>query len=160
MKLREINEKMEKIENLLAKTGGDLTEEIQAELEKVELAETEKLENIGFLILESKADSEKYTNEIKRLQALKKQADNKQKSLKQYLSWYLNLKGYNKFNTDLVKFSFRSSKSVQITDINKLPADCIKIEKKEDKTAIKKLILAGEVVEGAELIENKSLQVK
>jgi len=159
MKLREINEKLQNLESLLAETGGELTDEVQQQLEKVELAENEKLENIGFLILEAKSDSEKFKLEIDRLSKLKKQADNKQKSLKQYLTWYMNLKGYDKFNTDLVKYSFRTSKSVNITDLNALPDSCIKIEKKADKTVLKELLKVG-AVNGAELVENKSLQVK
>lgn len=160
MKLREINEELQKIEILLDETGGELTDEIKEKLNKIELAETEKLENIGFLIQESKLDSEKLASEIKRLQALKKQADNKQVSLKNYITWYLNFKGYDKFKTDLVKYCFRTSKSVLITDENLLPDNCIKIKKEADKTAIKKEILAGIEIKGAELVENKNLQVK
>jgi len=160
MKLREINEQMERIENLLAENGGEFTDEIQTELNNLEMGESDKLENIGFMIQECKTDSEKFKIEIDRLTKVKKQLDNKQKSLKEFASWYLNQKGYDKFNAGLVKYSFRTSKTVDISDVNTLPMEYIITEKKADKKALKEAILVGETIAGVELVVNKNIQIK
>ena len=113
MNLRKINQELLNIESLLEETGGELTDEIKNKLNLLEIEEKSKLENIGLFIHQKKAESDMFDNEIKRLQALKKQADNKEKSLKKYLSWYFISTGIKKFDAGLVKYSFRKSKSVE-----------------------------------------------
>ncbi len=67
-----------------------------------------------------------------------------------------------KFKTDLHSFSLRNSTKTVIDDEKLIPST-YKTEVttyKVDKTSIKKDILAGEVIEGVHLEENKSLQIK
>ena len=144
---------------MLEESGGELTPEIKDTINKLDIEEKSKLENIGLLIQSKKEESEMFKNQIDRLQKLKKQAENKQKSLKEYLSWYFNSTGINKYDAGLVKYSFRTSKQVNITDINALPNGCTTMEIKPDKKYIKDLLKLNSIP-CAELVENKSLQVK
>jgi cell fate (sporulation/competence/biofilm development) regulator YmcA (YheA/YmcA/DUF963 family) len=58
--------------------------------------------------------------------------------------------------------SMRTSQSVKITNINKLPAWAVdlRVEKTANKTKIKEAIKEGEAIEGAELIESEYVVFK
>ena len=65
------------------------------------------------------------------------------------------------FNSKVVrKVTFRSSQAVNITDENLIPNNYIKVETKIDKESLKRDLKAGLVIEGAELVTNKNLQIR
>jgi hypothetical protein len=72
----------------------------------------------------------------------------------------MNLHGIEKIDTDTLKISLRRSKSVEVVDIDLLPFNCLKIEKKAIKSEIKKLIEEGMEIEGAKIVENLNLNFK
>lgn len=105
-------------------------------------------------------------DEIKRCQEKKakqeaniKRTKNHQEYLKEL---QMDLLGGEKLKTDEYTFSYRTTKSVNITDESKVLDNNIFIKTKieVDKTAIKKAIENGDEVLGAEIIENKSLSVR
>ena len=99
--------------------------------------------------------------EIKRLQALKKQNDTLVSRLKNNLLQAVNL--FGNFEAGFLKFSTRKSKQVIVNcDVNDLPKEykVVKVTETADKTAIKKAIEQGELIEGCELVENLNLQIK
>ncbi|MDX5586529.1 MAG: siphovirus Gp157 family protein [Aureibaculum sp.] len=99
--------------------------------------------------------------EIKRLQALKKARVNVVSRLKETISQAMKLYEVDEIVTPLVKINFRKSKSVVISDIEALPANCKIIETKPiSKTEIKKMIESGTEVSGASIVENQNLQIK
>ena len=61
-----------------------------------------------------------------------------------------------------MKLSYRKSESVNITDIDSVPKEYIKIktEVSADKTNIKKAIKTGQYIDGAELVTNINMQIK
>lgn len=69
-------------------------------------------------------------------------------------------KGIEKLEVGTFKAGYRKSESVEIINLDVIPADFIKVEIKADKTAIKKAIKAGEVVEGAEVRTNMNFYIK
>ena len=99
--------------------------------------------------------------EIKRLQAMKKVSNNTIDRLKDSL---LNaVKIFGSFDSGLVNFGTRKSTSINITcDVNDLPKEykTIKVTEAADKTALKKAIQSGEVIEGVELVDNLNLKIK
>ena len=101
--------------------------------------------------------------EEKKLADRRKVKENKAKSVKQFLSDYLQIEEIKKFETARIKLSFRKSESVNVTvAAEKLPSEYYK-EKTEytaDKIEIKKALKAGVEIAGAELVESNNLQIK
>ena len=128
-------------------------------LDYLSMERDSKIENIGLWIKDLKAEADAIKNEIANLQKRKKVAENKAESLKNYLEYALD---GQKFKTARLSVSYRRSESVNVTDPTKLPEDLIEtiIDIKPNKTEIKKAIKAGLAVDGAELIEKTSIQVR
>ena len=100
--------------------------------------------------------------EIKRLQALKKSISNQINSRKEYIVRNMEMMGITKIETELGNLSLRKSKSVNIYDESLIDKKFIEVETKEkiSKTEIKKAIEAGENVQGANIVEKNSLNIK
>ena len=88
-----------------------------------------------------------------------KRAERKVESLKRYVSKALEGK---KFKTDRVEASWRKSESVEFEgNVMSLPEHCIRVKEPEiNKTELKKLLKAGQEIEGAWLVEKQNLQIK
>lgn len=166
MKLYEINEKIEVLLNrevIDVETGEVFDDSGFEELKLLEAERGLKLENIGLFIKNLDADILAIKEEEKKLADRRKVKENKSKSVKQFLSDYLQIEGVKKFETARIKLSFRKSESVNVTvAAEKLPSGYYK-EKTEytaDKAEIKKAIKSGIAIAGAELIESNNLQIK
>lgn len=149
-----------RINDMLMETGGELTPELEEAL--IINAENFQLKVEGYATsihrfdaLEEAADAE-----IKRLTAIKKSAQGAKKRLKDTLAYAMDTFGYDKYDLGLHKLSFRSSQAVNITDENLIPNNYIKVETKIDKESLKRDLKAGLVIEGAELVTNKNLQIR
>lgn len=161
MKLYELTQNYRNLENL--EEQEDLTVEmIQEALGQVEEDINTKIENTCKVIKEIEVDVLGIDEEIKRLTNFKKQKENTVKKLKEYIEFEMNGIGLNKIEGKLFKVSFRKSKAVKIIDETKIPKEFIKVKTTENisKTDLSKALKNGEVIEGAELIENRSLQIK
>ncbi|MDU1053331.1 siphovirus Gp157 family protein [Clostridium baratii] len=161
MKLYELTQNYRNLENL-GEQEGLTVEMIQEALGQVEEDINTKIENTCKVMKEIEADALGIDEEIKRLTVLKKQKENTAKKLKEYIEFEMNGIGLNKVEGKLFKISFRKSKAVKILDETKIPKEFIKIKTTEtiSKTELSKALKNGEIVEGAELIENRSLQIK
>lgn len=161
MKLYELTQNYRNLENL-GEQEGLTVEMIQEALGQVEEDINTKIENTCKVMKEIEADALGIDEEIKRLTVLKKQKENTAKKLKEYIEFEMNGIGLNKVEGKLFKISFRKSKAVKILDETKIPKEFIKIKTTETilKTELSKALKNGEIVEGAELIENRSLQIK
>jgi len=140
---------------------GELTPELEsaltinkAELEVKSIAYTE-------VIKQRESLNTRIDEEIKRLQALKKQNDTLVTKLKNNLLNAVNL--FGNYEAGFLKFSTRKSKAVIVDiDTNDLPKEfkTIKVTEAADKNAIKKAIENGNEVRGCYIIENTNLQIK
>lgn len=121
-----------------------------------------KLDNVGAFIKNEAAELDAINAEIDRLKQRATVKKNRIERLKNYVSDSLLSTGDMKFETGRVAYSFRKSTTVNITDMNALPAEYVKVktETAADKTAIKKAIQAGATVNGAILEEKQNLQIK
>ena len=158
----------------------DLTTEYQNALDSIKIDE-ETGEVSGFEVLDAldasfEDKAEAYALHIKNLEAMAAAMDAEAKALKarkeatqkradtvkEHLAFAMAPVGKDKVTTARAALSFRKSTSVQIADETKLPEDLwtVKTVRNPDKTAIGKLLKAGEAVPGAELKESKNLQVK
>ena len=165
MKLYELTQNYRNLESLLDNLGeqeGLTVEMIHGVLGQVEDDINTKIENTCKVIKEIEADSIGIDEEIKRLSALKKQKENTVKKLKEYVEFEMNGIGLTKVEGKLFKISFRKSKVVKVIDETKIPKEFIKIKTTEtiSKIDLGKALKNGEIIEGAELVENKSLQIK
>ena len=120
---------------------------------------SEKIENIALWIKNLEADAEAFKREEEAFEERKKAAANKAESLRRYLDTALN---GQKFATERVSVSFRSSKAVQIAENTELPAEYIKtkVEKMPDKKKIGDALKNGISVPGCALVTNRNMQIK
>lgn len=151
--LYEINES---IMSLVDEETGEITD-IEA-LNTLQIERDTKIENIALWIKNLKADAEMFKAEKQAFDEKQKRAEKKAENLKEYLSGVLC---GQKFKTGRVDCSFRSSESVNVTDISVIPTEYLRFaEPTADKTAIKAAIKAGKEIAGAEIVSKRSLIVK
>lgn len=172
MKLYEINSALESIlSNYLyfgdtmvdAETGEVLEDEAAAlvikELNDLQLAKSEKLENIACWIKGMDADITAMKTEEKNLSARRKALENKRERVFNWL--YESLDG-EKITSPRVKVSYRKTTSVEVTDLSEIPDTFrrVKVTEEADKAAIKDAYKAGELVPGTQLVERLSMSIK
>jgi len=140
---------------------GVLTPELEEELiiKKSEL----EVKSIAYaeVIKQRESFNVRIDDEIKRLQALKKQNDTLVLKLKSNLLQAVSI--FGNYEAGFLKFSTRKSKQVVIDyDVNDLPKQykTVKVTETADKVAIKKAIEGGQEVYGCRLVENVNLQIK
>lgn len=160
MNLYQINEA---IYSLVDEETGEILD--SEAFEALTMARDQKLENVALwyknLIAEAAAIKAEKDNLAEREKRCKKKAD----SLKRYLEQALA--GSN-FKTARVICSFRTSKKVEIKDeaafIKAMEEaknfEFLKYKAEVNKTAITEAIKAGQVVAGAELVENSNISIK
>ena len=149
-----------RINEMLEESGGEVTPEIEEALVLNEENFSIKVDGYLQSIAKYSDAEELIANEIKRLSALKKTAANIKENLKKRLANGMEIMGYDKLDLGLHKLSFRSSTAVNITDECLIPAEYIIVETKVDKVKIKDALKGGAMIAGAELVNNKSLQIR
>lgn len=173
--LYELTAAQSAIEDALYENGGELTPELEEQLAETREALPAKIDGYNHILarlagMEAAADAE-----IKRLQALKKTAQNAQKSLKGHLLNAMQTFGIEKIEGSTCKvFRRLSPEAVNITDETRvftpfvekaqefqlsLP-DWLKVDITINKTALKTHLQNGELVAGAELVRNESVVIK
>ena len=127
--------------------------------DELQMEREQKLESVALWYKNLMSEADQYKQEKDRFAIKQKNAETKAESLKRYLD--TALKG-SKFGTIKVNISYRKSQSVDIEDVDKLPARFKTQETtiKADKTAIGKVLKAGEVIDGAKLIDSNNIQIK
>ena len=160
--LFKISNDMQLIVNELIANGGELTDELQDQLQITESQMKQKASGYAQVIRAMKYDNDVVDAEIKRLQAIKKVRKNTTERLENALSDAMQQFELDVIDTPTTKISFRSSQSVEITDENAIDKQFKTqiITTKIDKMEIKRAIKGGAKVDGAELITNKNLQIK
>ena len=138
---------------------GEISEEVNQQLEINE--QQLQTKSIAYLsvIKTKEALTMQIDEEIKRLQALKKHNSNITNNLKDRLLNAVNL--FGAFEVGFTKFSTRNSKSVIVEDVNSLPKEfkVIKVTEQADKKAIKQALETGVIIEGCTIQENKNLKI-
>lgn len=153
MKLYEIDELI--LSCIDAETGEIIDTDA---LNALQIERDAKIEGVALWIKDLKAEAEALKAEKQAFEKRQKTCENRAESLKQWLAAALN---GERFKTTKCDVSFRTAKSVNVTDVFALDSKFLKFsDPTADKTAIKKAIEAGEVVSGAELIERKSVTIK
>lgn len=149
-----------RINELLEESGGELTPEIEEALSINEENFIAKSEGYIESIAKYKTLAEAADVRIKEYQRIKKTAENIEKRLKERMQWAMEMMSRDKVEVGLHKMSLRSSQAVNITNEAHIPNQYIKVETKIDKESLKRDLKAGLVIEGAELVTNKSIQIR
>ena len=129
------------------------------ELDALQMARDEKIENVGLWIKNLQAEAEAVKKEKDAMADRQKRLEKKAESLKNYLTYALR---GEKFSTPRISMTFRRSESVLIPDEALLDDRFVNITlvKKPDKKLIKDTLKAGKEVPGAELVTKQNLQIK
>lgn len=140
-------------------TGEVLEREEAQEILTATLAE--KVDAYAHIIYEKEAEAEKINELAKRMTARAKALENSAKWLKRQLLEVTKQQG-GKIKTGYNAVSVRNTPSVSVEDMEKLPAQYIKVkvERTPDKMELLKALKAGEEINGAELVYNESLQMR
>jgi hypothetical protein len=149
-----------RINELLEESGGELTPEIEEALTLNEENFLVKSEGYIESIARFKALAEAADVRIKEMQRIKKTAENSKRRLEERLLWALQTMGRDKVEIGLRKLALRMTTAVNITDETAIPAEYIKVETSVDKMRIKEALKSGEVITGAELVTNQSIQIR
>lgn len=129
------------------------------DLDELQMAREQKLENIGLYIKNLEAEKEAVKHEKDNFADREKRLGKKIDSLKKYLTYALD---GQKFSTPKVAVSFRKSESVHVTDEHLIPDEykLFTVVKKPDKKIIKDALKKGKEIMGCELIEKQNIQIK
>lgn len=155
-----ITAEQRRINDALMELDGELTPELEEALVINAENFAVKAEGYATSIHHFEAVEDAADAEIKRLTAIKKSATRAKTHLKNNLAYGMEVMGYDKVDMGLHKLSFRTSTAVNITDEVRIPNQYIKVETKIDKESLKRDLKAGLVIEGAELVTNKSIQIR
>lgn len=155
MRLYDITEIYENLENI------DDEVAVAAAMDSVDAALEEKLESTAKVIRNLEAEADGLEAEEKRLKARKTAVKNRIADIKGYVQQNLEAMGKDKVTSGIFKWSIQANApNVNILDESLIPDAYWKIERKPMKTEIKKAIEAGELTEGAELVQTKSLRLR
>ena len=151
-------------------------EGIYAQLQMMELDDetfNDTLESIDFqqdleqnieyfvkLLIKTVSDVERFKQAKQDFHEKEKNAKAKAEKYKEAIERALKMSDKKKVEAGLFTVSLRKSKQVDILDETKIPLEFTKLEYKPIKTELTKHLKAGEVIEGATLIEKESLQVR
>ena len=144
----------------LEENGGEITPEIEAMLAINAENFVTKAENYCEIIAKYLQMAENAKQRVEVFQRIEKVAKNTATRMKERLAQAMEEYDLPKVEVGLHKLSFRTSKAVEITDEAKIPNCYIKVATSVDKTKLRADLMAGVIVEGAELKENKSLQIR
>ncbi len=127
-------------------------------LTQLEMERDKKISNIACWIKDLQAEAKAIKEEKYKLSARQKVAENKAENLKNYLQGYLN---GAKFKDARTAISYRhSTETVYNGDVEKLQDKYCTIKRTPSLTAIKEALENGVVIEGAQLVEKESIQIK
>lgn len=161
MNLYEIGVEYQEIVNKLIESGGELTEEIAAEMEKNDEDFQQKVDNYVKIIRNFESDSEALSNEIKRLQKLKKTKDNSIQRLKENLAVSLQQREIEKHDGGIYKIFFRKSEKIVVEEVDNIPENFLSYSPKVDKAGLKNFLKEGNNnIPGVRLEINQNLQIK
>lgn len=164
--LKEINEMIHNIQQLI-QDGAD-EEQIQVAMDAEEVINLErdvKLESYAMVIknLENeniglKAERDRFDHRIKH-------NNNVIERMKSVMAETLNLvepdnNGNKRVKTEKFTFGFRKSIKVEVSDIDSIPTQYVKVERTISRSELAKALKAGEHIEGAKLVENQSLSIR
>jgi DNA-binding XRE family transcriptional regulator len=147
------------IEFIAEHNEGEVEENLFQQLIEAQTQSIVQIENLCKYIRSLELGIDICKQEETRIATMRKKAENRIESIKKYLTPYVQHEGNIEAGT--FKLSIRKSKRVELSDYFNSSEYCnVKEVITPDKTAIKKAIESGIVIEGAKLVEQGNLQIK
>lgn len=138
-------------------TGEDIGTDFER-LDALQMEREKKLESVAAWYKALAAEHEMVKAEKTALEKRQRSIMRRMESVKAYL--FEHLQGEH-ITSGRVKTSYRTTRDcVDITDEKLVPIECMRVSYEPNKTAIKAMIKAGNVVPGAELNDHISLIIK
>ena len=146
----------------IAEQEGEITPEQDEQLAINRYELETKAVDYSMAILQLNAWVEMADKEAKRVTAIKNAYKKTSESLKQRITDAMERYDIREVKDATIKVSLRKSVQTIIDDLDQVPKQykTIKVETTPDKTAIKKAIQEGEIIEGAHLEEKNNLQIR
>lgn len=159
MKIYEINEELRR---LLETTNEDGLIEPEAFDRIIELQATrgDKMEWLGLHVKELRAEAQAVKAEADALYKRATSASKRADGIENYLTFLMTDGELDKFQTNRLTLSFRSSKAVEVTSEALIPKEYFRIKREPDKVALSADLKAGKEIPGAALVERRRIQVK
>jgi hypothetical protein len=157
----EISKNAQEIIWALEENEGELNPAIESALRINQNELQEKAINYAYAIKTISNDVDAISEEIKRLQALKKAKENSIQRLKDTVVNAMSIYGIEKLSSPTLNLSIRRSEAVEVED--GFASDIYMVKKvtyTPDKTRLKDAIKRGESIQGVTLKENYNLQIK
>lgn len=121
----------------------------------------EKVESYCQIIKQLQTDADNFKSEIDRLTARKKSAEAGADRMKNALLFYMTSSGQDKVKAGTFSVSTAKTQAVNIIDESKLPAEFLIAQPpKVDKAGIKNAIKSGQLIDGAEIVENVGVRIR
>lgn len=173
MTLYQLSEQERAISEALEENGGELTPEIEALM--VENAELfpKKIDGYGVMLRKFKALEENCDSEAKRIQAIKKTAQNAQKNMREHILNTMVQFGFDKLEGATTKMWVGKSKSLEVDEeellaqykdkidaLNECLPDYLTVEVKVSKKTIKDQFKGDVMPAGCSISENETLTIK
>jgi hypothetical protein len=170
--LYELTGQMAEIEEALEENGGELTPELEEIWQETAESLPMKVDGYNQVITNMTAYSKNLDSEIKRLQVLKKTADNSVKRVKEHLVDVMKQWGIVKLQGNYCKMSLASSTATEVDEDTVLAPyrsrlakldlpDWITADLKVSKTALKEAFKDKDVTPaGVSFVENQSLRIR
>ena len=131
-------------------------------LQSIDEAIEDKAENLAKVIKEIESTVSVITNEISRLQSKKQALNNRVSNLKTYLQGEMEKVNKTKVKGELFTVNIQNNPpSLRVDRTDNIPKDFfIEQEPTLDKKALKEAVKNGEVIEGVELKQTRSLRIR
>lgn len=162
----DLNETVEKIQDLLADgidSGDDRVQELLEKMVSQEENWDNKAIRVGKYLNQLSADEKQIDAEIERLTKRKKSVSNAHSSLHDLLMWQMQNFGKEEIKDATISIKVKENPvSVLIHDENLIPSQYKKekVSVTVDKIALKKANAEGIEIEGAVFVRNKKLAIK
>ena len=166
-----LNGELRRITSELIDNGGELTEDMTAEIERINAKQEVIAEAIFQMSQKTDSQVEAIDAEIKRLQGLKKARQKSVESLKHYLLDYMLSNGIESIDSDLFRCKVMAGReSVFVDDEEELKGyactvealhfpEWVSVKLSVNKTELGKWIKAGNPVKTAQIIKNPYLKI-
>ena len=160
--LYKIDKELMALLEAIAEQEGEITPEQDEQLAINRYELETKAVDYSMAILQLNAWVEMADKEAKRVTAIKNAYKKTSETLKQRITDAMERYDIKEVKDATIKVSLRKSVQTIIDDLDHVPKQykTVKVETTPDKTAIKKAIQEGEIIEGAHLEEKNNLQIR
>ncbi len=167
LQLYEINKEIQEIiETCVDEETGEISQEAEERFSKLQLKREDIIHSVGLSYFQNQAKSEAVMNEIRRLQAIKKQFDSKQNTCERLIKKTVKLGEEFKFENLQIKWKKNPPKVVtdDLLDLNEVQSsfpELVKVEYSLDKNLVKQYAKDGKPLpEGIKTVQDFSLTIK